>query len=72
MFVVTKVVAQNGTISGSVRTSDGEPVELVTVNVKGTAKGALTDRNGKYQIRKHWLLVGEPAETKKHDIERRL
>lgn len=50
-FVAAKVFAQNGTISGSVRTSDGEPVELVTVNVKGTAKGALTDRNGKYQIR---------------------
>lgn len=50
-FIVTKAFAQNGTISGSVRTSDGEPVELVTVNVKGTAKGDLTDRNGKYQIR---------------------
>jgi iron complex outermembrane receptor protein len=50
-FVAAKAFAQNGTISGSVRTSDGEPVELVTVNVKGTAKGALTDRNGKYQIR---------------------
>ncbi|WP_353719805.1 carboxypeptidase-like regulatory domain-containing protein [Dyadobacter sp. 676] len=51
-FVVTKVLGQNGTISGFVRTSDGEPVELVTVNVNGTAKGALTDRNGKYLIRK--------------------
>lgn len=50
-FVAAKAFAQNGTISGSVLTSDGEPVELVTVNVKGTAKGALTDRNGKYQIR---------------------
>lgn len=50
-FVAAKAFAQNGTISGSVRTSDGEPVELVTVNVKGTAKGALTDRNGRYQIR---------------------
>lgn len=50
-FVAAKAFAQNGTISGSVRTSDGQPVELVTVNVKGTAKGALTDRNGKYQIR---------------------
>ena len=50
-FVAAKAFAQNGTISGSVRTSDGEPVELVMVNVKGTAKGALTDRNGKYQIR---------------------
>lgn len=50
-FVAAKTFAQNGTISGSVRTSDGDPVELVTVNVKGTSKGALTDRNGKYQIR---------------------
>jgi iron complex outermembrane recepter protein len=50
-FGAAKAFSQNGTISGSVRTSDGEPVELVTVNVKGTAKGALTDRNGKYQIR---------------------
>ncbi|WP_310588770.1 carboxypeptidase-like regulatory domain-containing protein [Dyadobacter beijingensis] len=49
--VAAKSFAQNATISGSVRTSDGEPVELVTVNVKGTAKGALTDRNGKYPIR---------------------
>jgi iron complex outermembrane recepter protein len=50
-FVAAKTFAQNGTISGSVRTSDGDPVELVTVNVKGTAKGALTDRNGKYLIK---------------------
>ena len=50
-IIAAKAFAQNGTISGSVRTSDGEPVEFVTVNVKGTAKGALTDRNGKYQIR---------------------
>ncbi|MGX5856472.1 TonB-dependent siderophore receptor [Dyadobacter jiangsuensis] len=50
-FVVAKVFAQSGTVSGSVRTADGEPVELVAVNVKGTSKGALTDRNGKYQIR---------------------
>ncbi|SDF43325.1 iron complex outermembrane recepter protein [Dyadobacter soli] len=50
-FIAAKAFAQNGAISGSVRTSDGEPVELVTVNVKGTAKGALTDRNGKFQIK---------------------
>lgn len=50
-FGASKAFSQNGTISGSVRTSDGDPVELVMVNVKGTAKGALTDRNGKYQIR---------------------
>ncbi|ACT92224.1 TonB-dependent receptor [Dyadobacter fermentans] len=49
--VAGRAFAQNGSVSGAVRTSDGEPVELVTVNVKGTSKGALTDRNGKFFIR---------------------
>ena len=44
-------MAQTGTISGSVQTSDGQPAEFVTVNIKGTAKGALTDKNGNFQIK---------------------
>lgn len=43
--------AQTGTISGSVQTSDGQPAEFVTVNIKGTAKGALTDKAGNFQIK---------------------
>lgn len=44
-------VAQTGAISGSVQTSDGQPAEFVTVNIKGTAKGALSDKNGNFQIK---------------------
>nr|WP_295932185.1 TonB-dependent receptor [uncultured Dyadobacter sp.] len=48
---VLAAMAQTGTISGSVQTSDGQPAEFVTVNIKGTAKGALTDKNGNFQIK---------------------
>ncbi|ACU03038.1 TonB-dependent receptor [Pedobacter heparinus] len=43
--------AQTGNIKGSVKTSDGKPAELVTVNIKGTGKTALTDKRGAYQLK---------------------
>lgn len=43
--------AQTGNISGSVKTSDGKPAELVTVNIKGTGKKALTDKKGAYLLK---------------------
>lgn len=43
--------AQKGAINGSVRTSDGRPAELVSVAIKGSAKGSSTDSKGNYQIR---------------------
>lgn len=43
--------AQTGNISGSVKTSDGKPAELVTLNIKGTGKTALTNKKGSYQIK---------------------
>ena len=43
--------AQTGNISGSVKTSDGKPAELVTLNIKGTGKTALTNKKGNYQIK---------------------
>ncbi|WPU96118.1 TonB-dependent receptor [Mucilaginibacter sabulilitoris] len=45
------VFAQNGSITGSVKTADGQPAELVGISVKGTAKGALTNKGGNYQIK---------------------
>ncbi|MHA4740297.1 TonB-dependent receptor [Dyadobacter sp. MSC1_007] len=50
-FSITTTVAQTGSLTGSIRTSDGEAAEMVTVNIKGTAKGTLTDKNGNYQIK---------------------
>ncbi|WP_254561043.1 TonB-dependent receptor [Dyadobacter diqingensis] len=44
-------VAQNGSVTGTVRTSDDEPAEFVTVAIKGTSKGAVTNKNGTFQIK---------------------
>lgn len=43
--------AQTGNISGSVKTSEGKPADLVTINIKGTGKTAVTDKKGKYQLK---------------------
>lgn len=43
--------AQNGSISGVVKSSDGSRVEAVAVSIQGTNKGASTDQNGHYSIR---------------------
>jgi iron complex outermembrane receptor protein len=39
---------KNGTIRGIVTTADGKAAALVTVNVKGTRKGTVTDDNGAF------------------------
>lgn len=43
--------AQTASINGTVKTSDGQPAELVSVAIKGTGKGDLTNKNGQYQIK---------------------
>lgn len=43
--------AQTGSINGSVKTSDGNPAEAVSVTIQGTSKGSATNENGNYQIR---------------------
>ncbi len=42
--------AQVGTIKGSVTTSDGKPAEYVNIALKGTGKGAVSDKEGKFEI----------------------
>lgn len=42
--------AQQGTLTGTVKSVDGVAVQYVTVGLKGTSKGAITDKNGFYQI----------------------
>lgn len=43
-------LAQTGSISGTVTTADGKPAEYVSVLLKGTSKGDVTDESGKYKI----------------------
>lgn len=51
LFFANLSYAQTGNISGSVKTSDGKPAELVTINIKGSGKTAFTDKKGKYQLK---------------------
>jgi iron complex outermembrane receptor protein len=41
-----------GSIKGTVTTSDGKPAPEVSVLIKGTAKGTITDEGGKFELRK--------------------
>lgn len=43
--------AQTGGIQGKVFTSDQNPAEFVTISIGGTAKGAVVDGNGHYELK---------------------
>lgn len=50
-MICSALFAQNtGSISGTVKTSDGSPAEFVNVSLKGTPKGTVADKNGRYKI----------------------
>jgi len=40
-----------GSVSGLIKTSDDNPAEYVNVSLKGTSKGAVANKNGKFEIR---------------------
>ena len=51
LFTITSgIFAQSGTISGTVTNNNGEPIPGVTVVVKGTTQGTITDTDGKYEL----------------------
>lgn len=43
-------VAQNGGIKGTITTADGKSAEFVNIAIKGTAKGAVSDKSGRFII----------------------
>jgi len=52
MVIGLGLIAQDGTIRGTViEDSNGEPLFGVTVQIKGTTDGAITDFDGKFEIR---------------------
>jgi iron complex outermembrane receptor protein len=67
--------AQTGRISGQILSSDGQPAEQVSVGIKGTARGAISDSQGKFTIERvkagsHTLLVSfVGVATQQKDIE---
>lgn len=52
LFFSLAVWAQTGSIKGTIKTADGQPAAMVSVSLNGTAKGAVTNDNGIYQINK--------------------
>ncbi|MFN3851209.1 MAG: SusC/RagA family TonB-linked outer membrane protein [Spirosomataceae bacterium] len=50
LFTSLSVMAQDITVSGTVKGSDGSGLPGVNVQVKGTSKGAQTDIDGKYSL----------------------
>src|SRR5690606_15687617 len=44
------VQAQTGSVSGTVRSDQGQPVEFASVSINGTSLGAATDVDGKFLI----------------------
>jgi len=52
MITTVSIHAQiTGSISGTIKTSDGDPAEFVNVSLKGTAKGDVADKDGNYVIK---------------------
>ncbi|MDT3403250.1 carboxypeptidase-like regulatory domain-containing protein [Mucilaginibacter terrae] len=41
---------KNGSIKGHVQTSDAKPGAFVTVSLKNTKKGTMTDENGNFRL----------------------
>lgn len=53
LFLSTSLYAQHtGSVKGRITTSDGTIADGVTVKLKGTTFGAITEENGSYSIRK--------------------
>lgn len=50
LFIAVAAMAQNRTITGSVKGDDGLPLPGVTVKIKGAPGGAVTGADGKYQV----------------------
>ena len=50
LFFSLTTLAQNKVISGVVKSATGEPIAGVSINIVGTNKGTLSDKNGNYTI----------------------
>ena len=49
-FFCMTVMAQNVSVTGSVKNTSGEPIPGVTILAKGTTNGTITDFNGNYSL----------------------
>lgn len=49
---ISMTIAQTGSISGTIKTADGQPAEYVNVGLKGTTMGNSADKTGHYELKK--------------------
>lgn len=69
--VCSSALAQNITVSGTVKDDTGEPLFGVFVQIKGTSKGAVTDDKGHYSVAAnvgdvlHFSFLGMKSQDKK-------
>nr|WP_295933476.1 TonB-dependent receptor [uncultured Dyadobacter sp.] len=67
--------AQTGRISGQILSSDGQPAAQVSVGIKGSSRGAISDDQGKFTIEKvkagaHTVLISfVGSATQQKDVE---
>ncbi|MBW8324408.1 MAG: TonB-dependent receptor [Prolixibacteraceae bacterium] len=52
IFQISIAIAQPGTISGTIKTADGQPAEFVNVGLKGTNLGSTANKTGSYEIKR--------------------
>ena len=75
LLISVSAFAQNGRISGQILSSDGQPAEQVSVGIKGSARGAVSDNQGKFTIERvkpgsYTLLVSFVGlATQEKDVE---
>jgi iron complex outermembrane receptor protein len=50
VFISLNALSQTGIIKGKISTSEGKPIEFVSVVIKGTNKGSLSNVKGEYLI----------------------
>lgn len=50
LCILMATLSQAQTLTGTVRSSDGKPVEGANASLKGTSKGSVTDENGLFTI----------------------
>lgn len=51
ILISVTAFAQNGTIKGKISSADGQPAAFVTVGLKDTKKGALTNEEGQFVLK---------------------
>lgn len=51
LAAITVWAQETGSVSGTIKTSDGNAAEYVNVTIEGTTKGTVADRNGNFEIK---------------------